>query len=219
MNAGRQVVILDYGLGNLFNLQRAFESLGLDAVISGDRNVVLGAPRLVLPGVGAFESGMFNLKESGLIDVIHEFAGTGKPLMGICLGMQLMMAESEENGIWQGLSLIPGRVIRFRPPEPGEIQYKIPQIGWNQIELAVKNGSEAWTGTFLNGIPQGSHMYFVHSYHVVPEDSGVRLAETEYGSDRFCSALLRDNLMGCQFHPERSGPAGLRILNNFASLE
>lgn len=207
------LAIIDYGVGNLFNVQRAFHALGLESVITRDPQEVLAAPRLLLPGVGAFEAGMAHLREYKLIEPVRAFARSGKPLLGICLGMQLLMSRSEENGIHEGLDLIPGQVKRFREPEGGAV-FKIPQIGWNALLRPGKG--DPWRGTILDGLGADPHMYFVHSYCVFPEDPAARLAITRYGRDEFCSVIQRQNVAGCQFHPERSGEYGLKILENFA---
>ncbi|MCG3175902.1 MAG: Imidazole glycerol phosphate synthase subunit HisH [Candidatus Omnitrophica bacterium] len=210
-----QVVIVDYGVGNLFNVRRALALLGYDAVISRDPAEVARAPRVLLPGVGAFEAGMDHLRRYGLSEAVKDAARSGRPVLGICLGMQLLLSESEENGTHRGLDLVPGRVRRFTTPSPEGPVYKIPQIGWNALEHTAS--SRDWSGTVLDGLPERSFMYFVHSYRVVPADPGVVLASTRYGQDEFCSVLKRDNISGCQFHPERSGEYGLKILENFVT--
>lgn len=213
-------VIADYGLGNLFSLQRVIRHLGGQAVVSGDPAVVAGAPRLILPGVGAFADGMANLKRRGLDAAIKDFAAQDKPLLGICLGMQLLMSESEENGRHPGLAVVPGRVIRFQPPPEDGERYKIPHVGWNTIRLPAGQASAAafWDGTLLAGCADEEYVYFVHSYTVVPDASADILAETCYGRDRFCSVLRRGRVNGCQFHPEISSRKGLEILRTFLEL-
>jgi imidazole glycerol-phosphate synthase subunit HisH len=189
-------------------------------VISRDPDEVQYASKLILPGVGAFETGMEHLTEYGLVDAVKQFAASGKPMMGICLGMQLLMSTSYEKGVHQGLNLIPGKVTHFREPENGDNFFKIPQIGWNSLQTtggSVKNGTHPWKSTILEGLVDDPFMYFLHSYCVNPEDTSYRMAETEYGHDRFCSVIKKDNIVGCQFHPERSGDQGLHILKNFVS--
>ncbi len=211
----QNVVIVDYGLGNLFNLKRAFESQGQSVPLATDPKFILAADKLVLPGVGAFAAGMKGLEANGLIEAVASFAKTGKPLLGICLGMQLLMDESEENGLWQGLKLIPGRVKKFSPKDQS---IKIPQICWNQLEApAGKIAETFWRGTILDGLPDKSPMYFVNSYFVEPTDSKHTLAQTVYGGETFTSVVQKDNIVGCQFHPERSSTVGLKILKNFIS--
>jgi len=217
-----EVVIVDYGVGNLFNVQRSFQHLGAHSEISRDPDAVRTARRLLLPGVGAFEAGMQHLREYGLIGALREYAESGRPLLGICLGMQLLMSQSDENGLRDGLDLVRGRVVRFQGPESETRGFKIPQIGWNALKRPYGMGSHAasddrWKDTVLDGLGVESYVYFIHSYFVVPDDPAVVAAVTDYGKDRFCSVLKKDNLTGCQFHPERSGETGLRILKNFVS--
>lgn len=207
------VVIIDYGVGNLFNVQRAFSLIGARSVISSNPKDILSARRLLLPGVGAFESGMRHLHEYALVEAIRERASDGCPVLGICLGMQLLMSRSEEGGAHQGLDLIKGQVRRFQNPTNSGFFYKIPQIGWNALQQ-VSHPQEV----FLEGIGEDPYVYFVHSYCVYPEDTSVWLASTDYGRDQFCSVLAKGKLFGCQFHPERSGEQGLRILKNFIAI-
>jgi glutamine amidotransferase len=204
-----RIAIVDYGLGNLFNVERALTASGAEAIITSDVNEIDSANAVVLPGVGAFGEGMQNLEARGLTQVVKAQAAEGKPVLGICLGMQLLFDESEEFGTWPGLGLIPGRVVPFAATTPA---VKIPQIGWNSIE--PRDGA-SWDETILDGIQPGSHLYFVHSYCVVTEDSMATLAETEYSGIRFAAVALRGNVVGCQFHPEKSSEAGLRLLRNF----
>lgn len=213
--AAPRIAIVDYGLGNLFNVQRALDHVGAESQVLRDRKAILRADKLVLPGVGAFEAGIENLRKDGLSDVVIEFQKTGKPVLGICLGMQLLLTESEENGRHSGLDIIPGRVIRFQPPKTGKMPYKIPQIAWNELEHPARRKGEPWRGTVLEGLPEGTCMYFVHSYFVRVENEKHNLAWTSFGRDRFTAVLRRDNVTGCQFHPERSGEAGLALLRNF----
>jgi glutamine amidotransferase len=213
--AAPKVAIIDYGVGNLFNVQRALNHVGAKSEILQDPKAILSADKLVLPGVGAFEAGIGSLRKDGLDDVVRDFQKTGKPVLGICLGMQLLMTESEENGRHAGLDIIPGRVVRFQPPRSGEKPYKIPQIAWNELEYPERRKGNPWRGTILAGLPEGACMYFVHSYCVQVSDEKDNLAVTGFGRDRFTAVLRRDNVSGCQFHPERSGEAGLALLRNF----
>ncbi len=216
------VAIVDYGVGNLFNVKRAFQSLGIDSIITDDPNQIKEASRLLLPGVGAFETGMRHLKERSLIEAIIEFAESGRPVLGICLGMQLLMTQSEENGLHEGLNIIQGSVVRFRSSNAGQESYKIPQIGWNSLSRPNvdhrQREDDVWCNSILRDLENESFVYFVHSYTVKVEDPADCLALTHYGQDRFCSVLAKGNIFGCQFHPERSGPTGLKILENFISL-
>jgi len=209
-----RVAIVDYGVGNIFNIQRAFDSAGAKTFITGDRKKILEAPRLLLPGVGAFEAGMRHLDESGLTDVVREFARTGKPVLGICLGMQLLMTRSHENGVREGLGLIGGEVLPLKIT--GSL--KVPQIGWNSLRApnGANGGGDPWRGTLLSGIDVSSEMYFIHSYYAAPEVPSERVAMTEYGDNLFCSVVKKGNITGCQFHPERSSEWGLKLLKNFA---
>ena len=210
------LTIVDYGVGNLFNIQKAFQSLGSDVRISNNPEEILNSDRLLLPGVGSYEAGITALKENGIDEVVREFADSGRPMMGICLGMQLMLSASEENGDWPGLDLIEGKVVRFTEPAQTGEPYKIPQIGWNSISKP-ESLDVNWKNSVLESLDteDTAYVYFLHSYYVIPEDASCVLAETNYGRDTFCSVLMKDNLVGCQFHPERSGKVGLEILNSF----
>ena len=210
-----KVAIVDYGIGNLFNVQRALELLGADAVISSKPADILAAERVVIPGVGAFAEGMKGLHERGLVGPIREFAGSGRPILGICLGAQLMLTHSEEHGTHEGLDLLKGIVVALREPAPGGENYKIPQIGWNSLNLPDYASSSLWDKTILRGIPEESEVYFLHTYINNLHDSRASIAVTEYGHDRFCSVFQSKNISGIQPHPERSGEVGLRILRNF----
>lgn len=211
------VAIVDYGTGNLFNLQRGLTYLNIRSVITEDKKTILDAGRLILPGVGAFNTGMEYLQQHDMIEPIIQFAQSGRPVLGICLGMQLLMTQSEENGLCEGLNLIRGHVKRFKDPVPNQQIYKIPQIGWNALKKPSSISS--WEGTILDGLGDNPYLYFVHSYCVYPDDPSALLAVTEYGRDRFCSVIRQENISGCQFHPERSAEYGLKILKNFIQEE
>lgn len=213
MNSMRlPVVIADYGMGNLFSIQRVISYLGGIAEISRDPDTIASAERLILPGVGAFGDGMDELKTRGMIGPLKDFALSGRPLLGICLGMQLLMKESSEFGLHEGLGFIPGAVRKMSGSVIGEQNYKIPHVGWNRL-YAPRPG--CWKKTILGGIKEEAYAYFVHSYVVVPDSPDAILADTAYGNERFCSAIAFENLAGCQFHPEVSGEAGLSILRKF----
>ena len=218
----KEVTIIDYGMGNLFNVVRAFERLGCTLNITNDYNKIMKSDRLLLPGVGAFEDGISDLKDNGLYNAIKEFVQTGRPLFGICLGMQLLMTFSEENGIHDGLDLIKGKVVRFSDTNADSNNYKIPQMGWNALQPPnkIENGTGKifWKDSILNNLEENPYMYFVHSYFVVPEDNKICIAETAYGKDLFCSVFQKDQIIGCQFHPERSGEEGLKIIRNFINI-
>lgn len=214
------IAIVDYGLGNLFNLKLALDKLGCEATITSDKAAIDKAQAVVLPGVGAFEVGIRNLEEHRLVDVLRD-AATKKPMLGICLGMQLLLSRSEEGGAFAGLDIIPGSVRRLQEPGEGDPHFKVPQIGWNGIRPPARtNGQTAtWKDTPLNGVPDSSLVYFLHSYIAEPARSSDVLAITEYGRDTFCSAVHNgENVVGYQFHPERSGPEGREILRNFVAM-
>ena len=199
------IAIVDYGMGNLRSVQKAFERVGHGAVVTNRPEEVAQAERVVLPGVGAFGDAMANLKRAGLVDPVVKSISKGRPFLGICLGLQLLFVESEEMGRHRGLDVLPGRVRRF--PE-GE---RVPQIGWNQIHIRRKL-------PLLEGIPDGSFFYFVHSYYVDAENPEDTIATTDYGID-YTSIAGRGTAFGIQFHPEKSQDLGLRILKNFAEMD
>jgi len=205
------IVIIDYGMGNLRSVQKGFEKVGFEALVSDDPRVIEGADKLVLPGVGAFRDCMDNLRQGGFIGPIERHIEAGRPFLGICLGLQLLFTESEEFGRHAGLNIIPGRVRRF----PADLQQagqalKVPHMGWNQ--LAIQQPAP-----LFEGVPSGESVYFVHSYYVEPEDPSVVAATADYGLT-FCAAVWRDNVMATQFHPEKSQQVGLRILKNFGGM-
>jgi glutamine amidotransferase len=200
--------IVDYGMGNLFSVSKALERLGADYFLSGDKASLMDSDALLLPGVGSFRDAMEKLNEDGLSDMIREFAATGKPLLGICLGMQLLFEESEENGPAKGLALLPGRVRRF-PGTKNDSPYKVPHMGWNRLEF-VKESS------ILKNV-QEDYVYFVHSYYVDAAESEVVMAKASYNED-VAAIVGRDNLYGMQFHPEKSSKLGMELLKNFLEL-
>jgi len=200
------VTIIDYGMGNLRSVQKAFEHLEVPARIATRADEIESAEKLVLPGVGAFRDAIQELQRQEMVEPIRAHIAAEKPFLGICLGLQLLFDVSYEDGEWQGLGIVPGRVVRFEDhPE-----LKIPHMGWNQLELA---GSPR----LFAGLSRSEYFYFVHSYFVVPEDSAVIAARTEYGTS-FVSAIERGNLFAVQFHPEKSQAAGLQLLRNFATI-
>jgi glutamine amidotransferase len=205
------IVIIDYGMGNLRSVQKAFEQVGCSAVVTADPAIVARAGKLVLPGVGAFRDCMRNLTDAGFVAPIHAHIAAGKPFLGICLGLQLLFTESEEFGRHRGLGIIPGKVVRFPDglQEGGEA-LKVPHMGWNRI--AIRRPAPLY-----QGIADGSFVYFVHSYHVVPDDPAVIATTTDYGQT-FCSSIWRDNVMATQFHPEKSQAVGLQMLRNFGEM-
>lgn len=198
-------VIIDYGMGNLRSVEKALTSVGGLPQISGDSDVVRSSARLILPGVGAFGDAMENLRQSGLDQALREAVAAGKPLLGLCLGLELLFSESEEFGRHEGLGLIPGQVKRFRHPN-----LRVPHVGWNQIESLQSD-------PLLRNLMEGTYFYFVHSYYVEPDHTADALAWTNYGH-RFCSIAKRGNVWGAQFHPEKSQEAGKQLLRNFLEI-
>jgi len=202
----QEIAIIDYGMGNLRSVQKALERVGAEAVITRDRARIEAAAGVVLPGVGAFGACMDNLRAYDLEEPIKRVVAAGTPFLGICLGLQLLFEESEEFGPVRGLGILPGRVVRFR----ADAALKIPHMGWNQIR-------KTRDVPHLAGIDDGVFVYFVHSYYVAPADPGLTATTTEYGVS-FTSAIARDNVFACQYHPEKSQLVGLTILRNFAGL-
>lgn len=199
-----KVAIIDYGVGNLRSVEKAFAANGHEAIVTGDENDLRNASKLVLPGVGAFAACMNAFRECGLVDVVLERVVSGVPLLGVCVGMQMLFEESDEFGKSRGLGLMRGRVSRF-----GE-ELVVPHVGWNSIQQRREHALFA-------GIADESFFYFVHSYYCEPADSAVVAGETEYGV-RYASVVAQGNIFGVQFHPEKSQTAGLRLLSNFARI-
>jgi imidazole glycerol-phosphate synthase subunit HisH len=202
------VTVVDYGLGNLFSVARALESQGARVGFAADPDAVRSAERLVLPGVGAFGDGMAGLASRGLVEPIREFARSGRPLFGICLGTQLLMDEGREFGTHPGLGLVPGSVGPF-DEQRGERVDKIPHVGWNAIRPTA---TRRWQGTFLSETAPGTAMYFTHSFVIRPANDADVVAVADYAGGEVCAVLRHGNVSGCQFHPEKSGPAGLALL-------
>lgn len=208
-----EVTLIDYGVGNLLSVQRGLEHCGAKVILTADPEQILAASRVVLPGVGAFGNGMQALERLGLVAVIRELARCKTPLLGICLGMQLMLEESEEFGVTAGLGLIPGRVIPVPAQTLSGMTQKIPHIGWSALHTSSASGG--WNGTLLQDNHPGEAAYFVHSFMAVPSDPAHRIAECVYGGHLIPAAIGRDHITGCQFHPEKSGEVGLKILRRF----
>lgn len=200
------IAIIDYGMGNLRSVEKGFAKVGHAAEVTSDPAVIRKASKVVLPGVGAFEDAIAELRRHELIRPIHEAIDAGKPFLGICLGLQLLFETSYENGRHQGLGVLGGDVVRFDLPE----EYSIPHMGWNQARIRRRP-------PLLDHLEDGTYFYFVHSYYVVPRDDSVVAVETDYGRP-FCAMIWRDNVFATQFHPEKSQAAGLRLLRNFAEL-
>lgn len=205
------VSIIDYGMGNLRSVQKGFEKIGAQAEIINTPQQVADAEAIVLPGVGAFKNCLENLDSLKLVAPIIKSIESGKPFLGICLGLQILFTESEEFGSTPGLDIIKGKVIRFKTDTSCDHtpHLKIPHMGWNNI--SIKKG-----GPYLEGLDNSTYLYFVHSYYVKPEDENVVATTTDYGVE-FVSSILKDNIFACQFHPEKSQKAGLKILKNFTS--
>lgn len=201
------IAIVDYGVGNLFSLNSSLQMIGADSIVTADPEVLRGADKILLPGVGAFEDAARKLRDSGLAELLKELAGQGKPLLGICLGMQMLFEKSYEYGEHEGLGLIPGNVCPIRNVIPAD--YKIPHIGWNGLHFRQEN-------PLFRYVSEGDCVYFVHSFYAADCDDFV-VATAEYGAE-LTAAVAKGNVYGCQFHPEKSGNVGLSILKAFAEL-
>jgi len=208
------IAILDYGMGNLRSVHKALEKMGFRAVITQDPTELRKAAGLVVPGVGAYGKAMENLRQLRLVKPISEFIESGKPFLGICLGLQLLFSGSEEFGFQKGLSLLKGRVVRFPFSPGGESSsknlLKVPHMGWNAVHIQKRSFA-------LDGIADEAYFYFVHSYYPIPEEQEMVATTTDYGGE-FVSSVRLGNLFACQFHPEKSQSLGLKILKNFGDL-
>jgi len=200
----QRIVIIDYGMGNLRNVQKGFEMVGLETKITRSKKEIGWASATVLPGVGAFKDCMVNLERYGLIEPLLQSIAKGKPYLGICLGFQILFSESEEFGFQKGLDVIKGKVVKF-DPNP---DHKVPHMGWNTVEIERE-------APMLQGIKSGDFLYFVHSYYVIPDETQWISTFTTYGK-RFVSSIWKENIFATQFHPEKSQKKGLKILENFA---
>lgn len=206
------IAVVDYGMGNLRSVAKAFEKVGAKVVVTDDPKVLPQTDKLVVPGVGAFKDAMRELKSRRLITPIKEFIERGKPFLGLCLGLQLLFSESEEGGTHKGLDIIKGRVLKFHMKG-----LKVPHMGWNQLKISAEDESASGgknSCPLLKGITDGAYMYFVHSYYAQPKDSSVVIARTDYGLE-FPSVIWSRNIYAAQFHPEKSQSLGLKILRNF----
>lgn len=211
----KPVVVIDYGVGNLLSVSRALAQIGAKPSVTGDADEIAKAHHLILPGVGAFAHGMQGLAKCGVDKLVIAHARSGKPLMGICLGMQMLLDESDEFGLHKGLGLIPGQVSAIPNTAADGAPHRIPHIGWNALE--IPNGG-AWGGTLFDDVAPGDCVYFVHSFAANPSTPAHRLADVDYNGRKICAAVQRGNVMGCQFHPEKSGDVGLGILKRFTEL-
>ena len=206
MSAPR-VTIVDYQMGNLRSVQKALEHVGAEATITNSASEIAAADRLILPGVGAFRDAIREIQTRNLVKPIKDFIASGRPFLGICLGLQLLFDVSEEGGVYEGLGVLPGRVVRFDLPA----EYKVPHMGWNRVK-------QEQTGlAVFDGLPVDPYFYFVHSYYVRPDDASLCWLSSDYGG-AFCAAVARDNVMATQFHPEKSQKHGLQLLENFSRI-
>lgn len=209
MTKSPKISIIDYGVGNLHSLLKAVQNFTGDVHVTENVEKIRKSDALILPGVGAFQAGMEGLAVRDLTSAVKNFVSSGKPILGICLGAQIMLGKGFEFGEFEGLGLIPGKVVYF--PELPEKE-KIPQIGWNKI---YPRPGQNWNDSILRGLPENSYAYFVHSYILEPENTENILARSKYGGYEFCAAIQKDNIIGTQFHPEKSGEIGLSIIKNF----
>lgn len=210
MTKSPKISIIDYGVGNLHSLAKAVQNFTSNVRVTDDAGEISSSDALILPGVGAFAAGMEGLEVRGLTQAVKNFAASGKPILGICLGAQIMLEKGFEFGEFAGLGLIGGQVVRF--PELSE---KIPQIGWNKIS---RGAGQNWNDSILKDLPPDPDVYFVHSYILEPQNPENALAMSEYGGQKFCAAIQKGKIFGCQFHPEKSGSVGLKIIENFIKL-
>lgn len=211
-----EVAVIDYGMGNLLSVRRGLEHCGATVTVTSDPDAILSAPRVVLPGVGAFSDGMAELCRMGLDSVVREVAARYIPLMGICLGMQMLLDESDEFGTTRGLGLIPGRVVPVPSTSADGRSQKVPHIGWN--ELVLPRNRDNWSGTVLQDLNPGEAAYFVHSFMASPNEPAHHIANCLYGGIPVSAAIGRERVFGCQFHPEKSGEVGLKVLQRFLRL-
>ncbi|MBL7810756.1 MAG: imidazole glycerol phosphate synthase subunit HisH [Bacteroidetes bacterium] len=209
----KTIAVLDYGIGNVRSQLNALEAVGARGILTNNHDEILGADAVILPGVGAFRHGMENLEKHNLISVIHEYIRTGKPFLGICLGMQLLFEESDEFGHSKGLGLVAGKIQKLPLPADGGL--RLPHIGWKEID-EFENGG--WADSILETTKPHSAFYFVHSYAAVPASSDTWLAKATFGEHTFCCAVKQGNIFGTQFHPEKSGESGLQIIKKFTEI-
>lgn len=217
-NGNRTVAIVDFHMGNLFSVKRACEQVGLNPLITCQKNDIFASDGIILPGVGAFGEAMQHLQDMDLIDVIKACIDQGKPFLGICLGMQLLMSESEEFGRHRGLDIISGTVTRFPTVLPGNKKIKVPHVGWNSIFRINSVFYSSQDISLDRGLCDGEYMYFVHSYYVQPDNPDVRLFNSRYEDIEYCSGIQWKNVSAVQFHPEKSAEKGIQIYQNWAEM-
>lgn len=211
--AKKKVVIIDYSLGNLFSVKQACDTVGMNAKISSEKIDIEGADALILPGVGAFIEAMTNLENLKLVTVIKDVVNSGKPIFGICLGLQLLFTRSEEFGSGEGLNLIDGVIKKF-PATYNDKKIKVPQIAWNKIY----SSKQSWKDSPLKDIEENEFMYFVHSYYVDPSEESCVMTLTDYEGLEYCSGIAKNNIFATQFHPEKSAEKGISIYRNWATI-
>lgn len=210
------VTIVDYGIGNIFSVERAFQKFGAKTLLTDRPADIANATRLVLPGVGAFPNGMAGLRERGLIEPLQAYAKSGRPMLGICLGMQMLFTESSEFGEHRGLDIVGGRIVPIQPKGEDGVSLKVPHIGWNNL-VHPKNGA-TWETSLLKYVKENEQCYFVHSFTAEYDDDADRLADAYYGSARIAAAVAKGKVFGCQFHPEKSGTIGLKMIQRFLEI-
>ena len=213
--SSKKVIIIDYGFGNVLSVKQGFDAVGVNATVTSNIQLIDNAQYLVLPGVGAFDKAMRALYEMDLVDVIIRKAGQEVPILGICLGMQMLLEESDERGVTRGLGLIPGRVEKFPKEKNGHNRVKIPQTNW--YELIPSTSEVNWKHTLLNSYKKNDAVYFTHSYVAKLRDNNYKIADYLCGGNRISAMISNKNIIGCQFHPEKSGKVGLNILKSFIS--
>lgn len=214
----KSVVVIDYGIGNVFSVCNALKQTGIEPNLTRNPTAIMAADRVILPGVGAFGRAMDALHEYGLVDMLRRYVDTGRPFLGICIGMQLLMDSSSEFGETKGLGFIPGRVDRIPGTTTDGSVMRVPHISWGDVGPAQSVSEDEWKKTPLANGDARDSFYFVHSFHATPDDPAHLLATVDYGGNKITAAVRRDNMTGVQFHPERSGPAGLRLLERFVNL-
>lgn len=214
----KKVSIIDYGVGNILSVKRAFEYCGAQVELVNTPEKVIKSDILILPGVGAFKNAMDELTKRNLKDPIIEFSTTNKPMLGICLGMQLLLEKSEEFGKTDGLGIIQGEVVKIEDTTINGNYQKIPHVGWNSLKIPNNIDESLWNNTIFNNMNESENVYFVHSFTAKPTNTENRLADSYYGGRTISAAIKKGNIYGCQFHPEKSGEVGLQIITNFLEI-